>query len=108
VVQVERVLTDGFETLEAELPAVVTVSNELGTARKPNLRETMRAARKPLSVKTAADFAMPSMLTQTRRVRERLYVPVNDGVCEMIEGADEAAQAAALVKHLHDVRLIAA
>src|SRR6185503_19325459 len=38
--RVERVLADGFETMEAELPAVVTVSNELGTARTPSLRET--------------------------------------------------------------------
>ena len=30
---VERVLSDGFETLEVSLPAVVTVSNELGTPR---------------------------------------------------------------------------
>ena len=49
--RVERVLSDGFETLEAALPAVVTVSNELGAARTPTLRETMRAARKPLALR---------------------------------------------------------
>ena len=43
-VRVERVLQDGFETFEVGLPALVTVSNELGEVRKPNLRETMRAA----------------------------------------------------------------
>ena len=35
---VERVLPDGYEVVEADLPAVVTVSNELGNARYPNMR----------------------------------------------------------------------
>src|SRR5690606_18900746 len=70
---VERVLADGYETLETALPAVVTVSNELGEPRKPSLRETMRAARKPLEVHTAADVGIePAALERmrARRVRE--------------------------------------
>ena len=106
---VERVLADGFETIEAELPAVVTVSNELGAARKPNLRETMRAARKPLAVRSASDIGVDLEQIEriaARRVRERLYVPTKTGVCELIEGADEAAQAAALVQRLREARLV--
>jgi len=106
---VERVLADGFETIEADLPAVVTVSNELGAARKPNLRETMRAARKPLAVKSAADIGLAASdieAVSALRVRERLYVPVKSGQCEIIEGADEAAQAARLAQRLREARLI--
>jgi electron transfer flavoprotein beta subunit len=109
VVRVERVLADGFETIEAELPAVVTVSNELGAARKPNLRETMRAARKPLAVKSAADIGLSASgigRISGMRVRERLYVPVKSGRCEIIEGADEAAQAATLAQRLREARLV--
>ena len=108
-VRVERVLADGYETIEADLPALVTVSNELGAARKPNLRETMRAARKPLAVKTAADVGIANTAIERaagRRVRERLYVPVKSGHCEIIEGADEAAQAARLAERLREARLI--
>ena len=108
-VRVERVLADGHETIEADLPAVVTVSNELGAARKPNLRETMRAARKPLAVKSAADIGLAASDIERAsglRVRERLYVPVKSGRCEMIEGADEAAQAARLAQRLREARLI--
>src|SRR5574340_2950 len=57
-VRVERVLDDGAEIVEAALPAVVTVSNELGAARVPNLRETMRAARKPVVTPSAADLGL--------------------------------------------------
>ena len=108
-VRVERVLADGYETIEADLPALVTVSNELGAARKPNLRETMRAARKPLAVKTAADVDIAHTAIERaagRCVRERLYVPVKSGHCEIIEGADEAAQAARLAERLREMRLI--
>jgi len=108
-VRVERVLADGFETIEAGLPAVVTVSNELGAARKPSLRETMRAARKPLAVNDAAGIGLTASdigRISGLRVRERLYVPVKSGRCEIIEDADVAAQAARLVQRLREVRLI--
>ena len=108
-VQVERVLADGFETLEAALPAVVTVSNELGAARKPNLRETMRAARKPLAVRALADIGLAAGEIEriaARKARERLYVPSKNGACEIMPGADEAAQARALALRLREARLV--
>ena len=101
--RVERVLADGFETLEGALPAVVTVSNELGEARKPNLRETMRAARKPLAIRSAAEVGVDAASIRrlsARRVRERLFVPVKDGACEMLDGAD------ALARCLREARLV--
>ncbi len=109
VVRVERVLADGFETIEAELPAVVTVSNELGAPRTPTLRETMRAARKPLAVRSAADLGLAQAdidRMASRRARERLFVPVKRVQCEMITGADEAAQADAFVQRLRENRLV--
>ena len=101
--RVERVLADGFETLEAELPAVVTVSNELGAPRAPSLRETMRAARKPLTLRSAADIGLAAdelARAGGLRVRERLFVPVKEARCEIVEGAVELAQ------RLHEARLV--
>ena len=106
---VERVLNDGHEVLESELPAVVTVSNELGAARKPSLRETMRAARKPLVLKSARDVDIDAEHVRRLcglRVRERLYVPVKSGRCEILGGATEIEQAAALVRRLQEARLV--
>lgn len=107
--KVERVLADGFETLEVALPAVVTVSNEIGAARAPSLRETLRAARKPLAVKSAADIGFDAADIErigARRVRERLYVPAKNVQCEIMAGADESAQAAQLARRLREARLI--
>ncbi len=109
IARIERVLPDGFETLEAELPALVTVSNELGAARKPNLRETMRAARKPLAVKSAAEIGVAALDVERvsrLRVRERLFVPMKSGQCEIISGPDEIQQAVRLAQRLREARLV--
>jgi electron transfer flavoprotein beta subunit len=103
---VERVLQDGFETLEATLPALVTVSNELGEVRKPNLRETMRAARKPVAVWKAEDLGMSSAQLTPQRVLARLFIPQKTAQCELIEGASGAEQGARLAQRLHEARLI--
>jgi len=39
-------------------------------------------------------------------VRERLFVPVKSGRCEIITGGDEAAQALQLAARLRSARLI--
>ena len=109
VARVERVLADGTETLEVDLPAVVTVSNEIGAARTPSLRETMRAARKPLAVRTGADAGIDAVAVaayESRRTRERVFVPVKDSRCELIDGGDEAGQARTLALRLREARLI--
>jgi electron transfer flavoprotein beta subunit len=106
---VERVLEDGFETVEAALPAVVTISHELGAVRPASLRETMKTARKPQAIWTAADIGLePSEIGAggARRRLERLYIPVNDVVCEFLDGESATEQAAGLVDRLANARLI--
>lgn len=108
-VRVERVLQDGFETIEAPLPALVTVSNELGEVRKPNLRETMRAARKPVVSWTPADLGLDAAgvgAQGARRRLRRLYVPAKTGACELIQGASATEQAQRLADALRAARLI--
>ncbi len=107
-VRVERVLDDGTEIVEAPLPALVTVSNELGTARTPNLRETMRAARKPITLWKAADLGLAANeagAAGARCVLERLFVPVNNNRCEFVAGSPRE-QAAGLVERLREAKLI--
>ena len=107
--RVERVLADGMETLEVDLPALITVSNEIGAARAPSLRETMRAARKPLAVRTLADAGIDVLALaayESRMRRERVFVPVKESRCEIVEGADEAARARSLAARLREARLV--
>lgn len=107
--RVERVLDDGTEIVQAPLPAVVTVSNELGEPRKPNLRETMRAARKPVAVWGVGDLGMdPAQIGVAGAVRvvERVYAPVKESRCELVTGASAAEQAAQLVQRLQAAKVL--
>jgi len=104
-VRVERVVEDATEVVDAALPALVTVSNELGAARKPNLRETMRAARKPVKTWGAGDLDLDAQALSPRSRRERLHVPVKKVRCEFIAGS-VTEQAMALARHLHAENLI--
>ena len=108
-ITVERVLEDGIETVEADLPAVVTISNELGAVRYASLRETMRAAKKPIRDWTPGDIGLDEKQVgpgASRRVLERLYIPVNDIECEFIGGETAAEMAAALARRLRETDLV--
>jgi electron transfer flavoprotein beta subunit len=108
-VQAERVLGDAFETVEAPLPCVVTVSNELGEPRYPKLPQIMQAARKQVTVWTAADLGLSPDQVGAAGARlnlEALYVPQVESNCEFIEGDTPADMAASLARALREAKLI--
>jgi electron transfer flavoprotein beta subunit len=109
IARVERVVENGFDRLEAPLPVVVTVSNELGKARAPSLRETMRASRKPVAAWTLADTGVDGQqlaVDRARRTLERLFIPADDARCEFIAGDTPQAQAANLARRMHQARVL--
>jgi len=105
-VRVDKVLADGFETIEAQMPAVVTISNELGDPRYPQLRQIMAAARKQVDVWTLADLGLSTEQLQPKIKVEKLYIPVKQSNVEIIEGDSPEEQAAALARKLRDAKLI--
>jgi electron transfer flavoprotein beta subunit len=105
-VTVERVLPDAFETVEASLPAVVTVSNELGEPRYPKLQQIMAAARKQVNQWAAADLGLDAAALAPRLTLEQLFVPVTDTKVEIMEGDTPDEQAANLARRLKEAKLI--
>jgi electron transfer flavoprotein beta subunit len=105
-VRVDKVLADGFETVEAQTPCVVTISNEFGDPRYPQLRQIMAAARKQVEVWTLADLGLSADQLQPRITIEKLYIPVKQSNVEIIEGDSPEEQAANLARKLRDARLI--
>ncbi len=100
--RVRRVLDDGFETVEVGLPAVVTVSNELGAPRYPRLPQLMAAAKKSVAAWSAADLGLATgdVGAAGARLRlARLARPTHESQVEMLTGTAEE-QAAALVARL--------
>ncbi len=105
----ERVLMDGFETVQAPLPAVVTVSNELGEPRYPKLQQIMQAAKKPVSIWSAADLGLDASQIGADAKKlslEKLYIPVSDSKVEIIEGDTPEEKAQNLVRKLTEAKLI--
>ena len=89
-VVVERLIPDGYEVVEASLPALVTVSNELGQPRYPTLRGIMAATRKRPTIWSAPDLELDGDEMEPRLTLHDLFVPVSNTECEMIEGDDES------------------
>ncbi|OGO50795.1 MAG: hypothetical protein A2148_03700 [Chloroflexi bacterium RBG_16_68_14] len=109
ILVVERVLSDSYETVEAPLPAVATVSNELGEPRYPKLQQIMQAARKQVTVWSAADLGLDSgrLGPEARKLAlERLYVPVTETQCEFMEGDTPEEKARNLARKLAEAKLI--
>ena len=101
-----RVISDGYEVVEARLPALATVSNELGEPRYPTLRGIMAAGHKTPIVWTAADLGLePSKLAPRTRVTN-IFIPVKGKKCEFIIGENEADAGCKLALRLREDSLI--
>jgi len=105
-VSVERITNDGYEVVEAPLPALVTVSNELGQPRYPTLRGIMAATRKQPTIWNSADLDADASQLEPRITLQELFVPVRDQQCEIIEGDDAADAGRQLALKLREAKLI--
>lgn len=105
-VVVERLAPDGYEVVEADLPALVTVSNELGQPRYPTLRGIMAATRKRPTVWTAGDLPLDDGQLEPRLALHDLFIPQRDQECEVIAGDDDVDAARKLALKLREDRLI--
>ena len=105
-VRVERVLPNGYEVMDAPLPALVTVSNELGDARYPTLRGIMAATKKQPIIWSVKDLGVDT--TQLKGLLELtdLFTPEKQTQCEFIEGEDDADAGRKLALKLREAKLI--
>ena len=103
---VQRALTDGYEVVEAPMPALVTVTNELGEPRYPTLRGIMQASRKQPTNWSTADVGLDASALEPKLTLTDLYIPVSDNQVEVIEGEDDADAGRKLALRLREERLI--
>lgn len=107
--KVERVIPDGYQVIEVTLPAVITVSNELGEARYATLKGIMAAAKKQPTIWKPADIGVsPSEVGAAGRRTKlvKLFQPVKEGKCEIIEADSLAEAGAKLAQRLREAKLI--
>lgn len=103
--RVERIVPDGYEVIEAPMPALVTASNEVGELRSATLKAMMAANQKTVTVWNAADIGFdPGMAKRTRLLK--LYTPVHEARCQFVEGTAPEEAAVNLAMKLREAGII--
>jgi len=106
--RVERVVADGYEVIETPLPALITVTNELGQARYPTIKGIMTAKKIEPIVWKPADISvdLSQIGTAGRHTKlVKLFQPVREGKCEFIGGQSPEEAGANLALKLREAKL---
>jgi electron transfer flavoprotein beta subunit len=107
--RVERVTDDGYEVIEVSLPALVTVSNEIGEPRYPTIKGIMAAKKKePVTWKPGDIGVEPAQVGAAGRRTKlvKLFQPVREGKCEIIEGESPEEAGANLARKLREAKIL--
>jgi electron transfer flavoprotein beta subunit len=103
--RVRRMADDGIHYLDVRLPAVISIaSDETNRPRLPKVKDIVAAKRKPVHVWSRADLSHATPPLASVEVRE-VAVPQQTSRCQFLSG-EPAEQAAALVQHLRDLKLL--
>jgi electron transfer flavoprotein beta subunit len=103
---IERVLPDGYQVIETPLPALVTITNELGEPRYPTLRGIMAAGRKQPEKLTLASLGIAPERLAPRLKLAGMSIPQSRSQVEFIEGEDDADKGRKLAVRLREERLV--
>ncbi|MBI4266973.1 MAG: electron transfer flavoprotein subunit beta/FixA family protein [Chloroflexi bacterium] len=107
--RVERVTADGYEVIEIPLPALITVSNEVGEPRYPTIKGIMAARKKEPVVWKPADIGVqPAQIGAAGRRAKmvKLFQPVRERKVEMVTADTPEEAAAKLATRLREAKLL--
>ena len=107
--KIERVTADGYEIVESNLPAVVTISNEIGEPRYPTIKGIMGAKKIDPVVWKPDDIGIDtSTLGESGRKSKisKLFQPEHEGKCEMAEGETPEEMATNLASKLREAKIL--
>jgi len=107
--RVERLTADGYEVIELPLPALVTISNELGEPRYPTIKGIMAAKKKEPVVWKPADIGLdPAQVGMAGRRAKmlKLFQPVQETTVEIVEGESPEEAGANLALKLRESKIL--
>ena len=107
--RVEQVTADGYDVIEVSLPALITVSNELGETRYPTIKGIMAAKQKEPILWKPADIGVDSAQLGAAGRRTKLlelFQPVREGKCEIVEGETLEEAGANLALKLREAKVL--
>jgi electron transfer flavoprotein beta subunit len=106
---VEQVVAGGYQVVDVTLPALITVTSELGDLRYAALKGIMAAAKKQPTIWKPSDIGLePSQVGAAGRYTNlnKLFQPVKEVKCEIIEGETPAEAGANLAVRLRESKLL--
>jgi len=98
--RVTRATPDGDEVVEVSGPAIVTVSNELGTPRYPTMQAKLKARKASPTEVTIEALGLSDAALAPKVELVKQYVPTVRSGCEMVEGGSAMEVADKLVERL--------
>ena len=107
--RVQRVTDEGYDVVELSLPALITVSNEIGEPRYPTIKGIMAAKKKePIIWKPAnIEVDVSQIGAAGRRTKLlKLFQPVREGKCEIVAGESPEESAANLALKLREAKIL--
>ena len=105
-VRVKRVVSDGYEVIEALMPVLVTASSEIGELRFTTMEKIMAAKKKEPTVWKPADIGVDASQIGRRVKLLKLFQPVHEGKCEIIEGEGPEEAGANLALKLREAKIL--
>jgi len=109
IARVERAPSEGYDVVETDLPAVITVSNEIGEVRYPTIKGIMGAKKKQPVTWTPSDLGLdPASIgaAGSKITLQQLYEPVFEGTCELIEAETPEEAGALLATKLREAKVL--
>jgi len=107
--RIERVNSAGFDVIETPLPALVTVSNEIGQPRYPTIKGIMGAKKIEPVIWKPADIGLETSRAGAsgRRTKvRRLFQPVHEGKCDFAAGETPEEMAQNLAAKLREAKVL--
>ena len=101
--KVQRVINDGYEVVEIPLPAVITISNEIGEVRFPSMKGIMGAKKMKPTVWGPGDVGMDGAPKKSKMMK--LYQEISEAHCEFVKGDSPEEMAASLAEKLRAAKL---
>jgi electron transfer flavoprotein beta subunit len=103
---VEKLRRVGYEVVMAPVPALVTVSSEVGDLRLPTLKSIQDARKKPVTVWNTADLRIAAGMLRSRSIRSLSSPPSRARTCLRIEGNTPQERGANLALRLRQDKVI--
>ena len=105
-ISVQSAQKDGYNVIEANLPALVTTNSEIGEPRYPTLRGIMQASRKNPQIITLDQLEITNEDLSPKMVLSELFIPKSNGDCEIIQAEEKQELGQLLAERLRSNKII--